>query len=99
MVKSETLRTSSSPCLTCPWWSSGFGRKPLLHHGHVRHGEDDVRRVSLLTIGYYDKDLAYSYPVGVNPDQTVSYDPVNNTLIVTTILGTVTGWSARLLNP
>lgn len=52
-----------------------------------------------MTVGYYDKNLAYSYPVGVNPDQTVSYDPVNNTLIVTTIQGVVTGWSARLLNP
>lgn len=52
-----------------------------------------------LPIGYYDKNLAFSYPVGVNPEQTVSYDPINNTLIVTTVAGVVTGWSARLLNP
>ena len=52
-----------------------------------------------MTIGYYDPSLAFSYPVGLNQDQTVSYDPINNTLIVTEINGSVSGWSARLLNP
>lgn len=48
---------------------------------------------------FYDRNLAYSYPPGAQKSQILSYDPVNDTLVVTTISGDVFGWYARGISP
>lgn len=49
--------------------------------------------------GLFDFNYAYSFPPGINPDQVLSYDGVNDTLLLTETDGSYTGWSTFQFSP
>lgn len=49
-------------------------------------------------VAYYDLNVAFSYPQGANLSQVLSYDPINYTLLVTPLIGTVSAWYTRWLS-